>query len=111
VKRFAAGSVFGGAFFAQELLGSLGIDLPRQNSAHQHIYLSMMKAILLWERGRGASAPELERIWNVQNLAGIEERWRDEMLWLLVGFLSVLEVRCFFYYLKEEAGAGQKRLK
>jgi hypothetical protein len=41
----------------------------------------------------------------------VEERWRDNLLWLLSGVAQILELPCFYYHLREECGARQERVK
>ena len=45
-------------------------------------------------RSWAPSVEDLARRWGVGNLEGIEERWRDDVLWLLAGMSRVLDVRC-----------------
>ena len=56
-------------------------------------------------------AGELEREWGAAGLEGIEERWRDELLWLLSGLGQILDVRCFYAHLREECGADSDRVR
>ena len=53
----------------------------------------------------------MQRNFEVNNLAGIEERWRDDFLWLLAGIAKLLEVKCFYYHLREECNADSERIK
>ncbi|MEM9092978.1 MAG: hypothetical protein AAGC93_30160 [Cyanobacteria bacterium P01_F01_bin.53] len=54
---------------------------------------------------------QIERQYEVKGLEGIEERWRDELLWLLAGLSKLLEIRTFYYHLKEDCQADFKRVK
>jgi superfamily II DNA/RNA helicase len=106
---------------AAEIFGSLGITIltrqikgknqKEEISPFRQSYMALLRAILLWERARGVSAGELERVWHIENLCGLEESWRDEMLWLLAATLGLWEVRPFYYHLKEECRANEKRLR
>jgi helicase len=73
--------------------------------------MAILRAVILYELGRDASADELERCWDLTGLGGLEERWRDERLWLLSGLEKMLELRCFYFHLKEECGADQERIR
>jgi hypothetical protein len=42
---------------------------------------------------------------------GVEERWRDTVIWLVSGLLQLLDVRTFFFHLKQECGASAERVK
>jgi hypothetical protein len=59
----------------------------------------------------GRTVNDLERQYRISNLEGVEERWRDTMLWLLAGFANVLEVKVFYFHLKEDCNADQERIK
>ncbi len=104
---------------AVELAGSLNITIDNQStpadncafSAYKQAYLATFRAIILSERGQGLAFEEMQRKWNIDNLEGIEERWRDRNLWLLSGLPEMLDVRCFYYYLKEDCNAGQERVQ
>ena len=100
---------------AEELFGSLGIAPPPQTKpakewAHRTAYGALLNAIILYERGQGTTQEELGRQWRLANLAGIEERWRDDCLWLLSGLTQLLDLRCFFYHLKEACHADKERI-
>ena len=101
---------------ASEVLGSLGLQAPKNGKeaeewAHRIGYLAMFRSIVLWERSQGTRIEEVERRFGVKSLEGIEERWRDEMLWLLAGLAKLLDVRTFYYHLKENCAADFKRVK
>jgi len=101
---------------AIEILGSLGISSPKIGKqgdewARQRGYQATFQAIVLFERSMGRPIAELTRQYKVENLGGIEERWRDEMLWLLSGLSKILDIRTFFYHLKEECEANSDRVR
>jgi len=95
---------------ADELLGSLGIEADAVGCPRRFGYRSLFKAIVLLERANGVSANDLELRWGVTNLGGIEERWRDNMLWLLIALTEILDVTCFYYCLKESCEASENRI-
>ena len=99
-----------------ELLGSLGLQAPKAGKeaeewAHRAGYLAMFRSMVLWERSQGVRSEEVERQFGVQGLEGIEERWRDELLWLLSGVAKLLDIRTFYYHLKENCEADFRRVK
>lgn len=105
---------------AAELLGSLGLTRPgaRKRSdkteggwAHNAAHLALLRAVIIYERGAGTSVEDLTRRWSLPGLEGVEERWRDNLLWLLSGVAQILELPCFYYHLREECVAGQERVK
>jgi hypothetical protein len=101
---------------AAEVLGSLGVEprdrvSDRDEWARQRGYLATFNAIVLNERAMGRAIKDLERQYRISNLEGVEERWRDTMLWLLAGLANVLEVKVFYFHLKEDCNADQERIK
>lgn len=105
-----------GASRAEEVLGSLGVSPPdgRRDAgewARQRAYLGVFRSIILYERGLGTRIEDLQRRWRVKNLVGVEERWRDDMLWLLSGLAKILDLRCFYYHLREECDADPERVR
>lgn len=99
-----------------EVLGSLGITSDKAGHAsdkwaHQLGYLAMLRVLVLGLRSQGIPISEIERQYGVKNLGGIEERWRDDMLWKLSGLAKLLELRTFYYHLKEDCQASLERIK
>ena len=94
-----------------ELLGSIGIESSSDDHSRKQGYASTFRSIILFDRGRGISVSDIERRWKVENLAGVEEQWRDTMIWLANALSRVLETRCFFYHLKEHCNADTKRIR
>jgi helicase len=101
---------------AHEVLGSLGIQptAPTKDSdewARREANLAVLRATILHELSQGATADELERRWEFRGLSGTEERWRDELSWLLSGVAEVLDLRCFYFHLRQECDADPDRTK
>jgi superfamily II DNA/RNA helicase len=99
---------------AHQLLGSLGLGGEERltpEGARKAAYLALLRGVVLGERGNGVSEADLAERWGLVNLAGVEERWRDDHLWLLSGVREVLEVRCFYYHLKEACRTAPERLR
>lgn len=105
-----------GSSRAIEIMGSLGLQAPKAGKgkdewAHRMGYVAMLRVIVLWERSQGVRLEEVERRFSVQGLEGIEERWRDDQLWLLSGLAKLLDVRTFYYHLRESCQADFQRVK
>jgi len=98
-----------GASRAAELFGSLGIAADDDKSRRRS-YLSVFRAIVLHERGHGVSAADIERKWGIKNLAGVEEKWRDQDLWLLSTLAEIIDTRCFYFTLKDRCQADEERV-
>lgn len=101
---------------AAELLGSLGLSpgagtRDHDEWARREGYLATFRSIVLFERGHGRSVADLNRRFEIENLEGLEERWRDDLLWLLSGIAKLLEIRTFYYHLREECDADSERIK
>jgi hypothetical protein len=105
-----------GASRACEVIGSLG-TYPKEaahNSdewARKEAYSSVLHAVILYELGRGIPVSELERRWELKSLSGVEERWRDDLSWLLSGVAEMLDLRCFYFHLREGCDADPDRVK
>ncbi len=101
---------------AIEVLGSLGLTAEHKGAnseewARKAAYLAVFRSIILDERGNGTPIEELERRWGLRGLEGIEERWRDDRLWLLSGLAKILDLRCFYFHLREECAAESDRIE
>lgn len=97
---------------AEMLLGSLGIGGPGQSAddARAALYQSAFHSAVVLERARGTSIAEVEARWEVAGLEGVEERWRDTLIWLLAGLGRLCDIRCFLYHLKTECHTSDTRL-
>ena len=101
---------------AAEVLGSLGVTFEQTGQgadqwAHHLGYGAMLRAMVLGLRSQGIPIAQIERQYGIKNLEGIEERWRDDMLWKLSGLAKLLEIRTFYYHLKEDCQADMERVK
>lgn len=101
---------------ACELTGSLGLKLEssldaRDEKPRQRGYLCTWRAIVLWQRAHGVPSADVQRRWSLNNLEDVEERWRDQNLFLLGAMTSLLDVRCFYYHLKESCAANRERIE
>lgn len=103
---------------AEEVLGSLGLPFPekktpkqRKDWASKQAYLAVFRAVVLYTRAAGMPQTEAARRFGARNLDGIEERWRDEVLWLLSGLSKLLETKVFYYHLRQKCEADDARIK
>lgn len=100
---------------AAEVLGSLGVEptergVDRDEWSRARGVVATFHAIVLYERAMGRSVEDLTRQYEVANLEGLEERWRDTMIWLLAGLARVLDIKSFFFHLKEDCHAQPERI-
>jgi helicase len=106
-----------GASSAHEILGSLGVPAEgkaldaRKESARKLAYKATLHAAVMYERSQGASVDKIERSFTTSGLEGVEEKWRDELLWLLAGIARILDIKAFFFHLKETCNASPERIK
>ena len=102
-----------GACRADEVLGSLGAAQPglTAEQARRLGYESLARALILFERSRGCPPSEVEATWCVDELEGLEERWRDQQLWLLSGVARIFESRVFYAFLRNELEASDERVR
>lgn len=101
---------------AAEVLGSLGISPATKVAdveewSRQQGVLAVFRAIVLYERATGRSVQDLSRQFGIENLDGVEEKWRDTMLWLLGGVSQLLDVRSYYFHLCNECSASPERVK
>ena len=105
-----------GSSRAREVLGSLDVEIPNRtrdpdNWARKKAYTAAARSIIIHDRGLGTACQDIERQWGVSDVQDIEEKWRDEMLWLLSGIARLCELRCFFYHLIENCRAGSEQIR
>ena len=110
--------IYGNTVFSKsdELLGSLGLTEPfkpknREEAARKAGYLATMRAIILDDISKGIPFDDLERSWRIKGLGGVQESWRDNNLWLLSGQVKLLDLKCFYYHLRENCAADDDRIK
>lgn len=94
---------------ACELLGSLGMSVD-EKQARQAGYKAVANSIIIYERGLGRSITDLSRRWKCADLAAIEEKWRDQLIWLLGAYAGVLDRRVFYYHLEATLKASRQRI-
>lgn len=96
---------------AIELLGSLGVSVDGgEDASRRYAYQAMQRSIIMTELAEGRRVEDVARRWSTAQLDGVEERWRDSLLWLLAGFVEILDLKCFYHHLKEECQADQARV-
>ena len=102
---------------AHEILGSLGVAVKgktldaRREAARKAAYKATFQAIVMYERSMGMSTDTIERQFGIKNFGGVEEKWRDDLLWLFSGIARLLDIKTFFYHLKETCAASPERIK
>jgi hypothetical protein len=96
---------------ADELWGSLGLGTVALAVARKKAYIAMLSAAILEERSRGVLLEDLQRRWGLSGVEGVEESWRDTILWLLSGHIALFEVRGFYHHLRESCSATDEQVR
>jgi replicative superfamily II helicase len=103
---------------ANQVFGSLEVEPRTEKSsgerpewARRQAYKAMFRTLVIYERMQGKDPRELGRTYDAENLDGIEEQWRDTLMWLLAGLAKVLDIRSFYYHLQENCDASSQRVK
>jgi len=101
-----------GSSHADELFGSLGIARGKNaaESARKQGYMRMRAAAILWMRGRGALWMDISRQWGVEGANISEDEWIRNRSWLISGFAAILDIRCFYFHLREECEASDEKI-
>jgi len=102
----------------EELAGSLllrfeGTHQDKIKHYWQKGYKACFNAIILWERAEGRKVEDLERRFKIPKgkLNGLDEKLRDEALFPLNGLRHLLDVRCWYFHLKETLQADDARIE
>jgi len=99
---------------AEQVLGSLGVRLDSKRGMHEaawkYAYLAAMRAIVIYQLGSGQRSDDVARRWGINGLEGVQERWRDHLLWQLAGVAEILDIKCFYYCLRQDCGADDNRV-
>jgi hypothetical protein len=101
-----------GSIRADELFGSLGISRGKNasESDRKQGYMRMRASAILWMRGQGTSWPDIYRQWGVEGGDISEDEWIRNRSWLISGFAAILDIRCFYFHLREECGASDEKI-
>ena len=70
----------------------------------------MRNAVVLWMRGQGVSWLDITRRWGVEAGDVSEDEWVRSRSWLISGLAEAMDIRCFYFHLKEECGASDVRI-
>jgi hypothetical protein len=96
---------------ADQLCGSLGLTAASGDVARKRAYLAMLAAVVLTDHSAGIPMKIIERRWELSPVDGVEESWRDTLIWLLAGHAAILEIRNFYHHLREFCSATQEQVR
>ena len=85
------------------IMGSARISVPSKENRKIALQATFT-GMFLYELSRGHPSTVLDKYYSV-NTDEIQEKYRDNLIWLLFGLEKMMEVRCFYYHLKENCEA------
>ena len=92
----------------EELLGSARISALAAN-AEKTVYQCVYTAILLYDISRGKNQTQLSDYYGF-DVEEVQEKLRDNALWILSGIEKILEVRSFYFHLKNNCEAEVEQI-
>jgi len=100
-----------------QVFGSVGIHQQGKNGmlaekwAFRLAQQAIARSCLIFDMSKGAEIQLLERYWGFSGIEGVEEKWRDSLLWLLAGLSQLMDVRCFYFHLKDQCNASPEQIR
>jgi helicase len=97
---------------ADAVLGSLfpnGEERPTGDQAVKSAYLAAFRALVLNDLLHGRPPEDIATQYEISNLDGVQEQWRDSTQWLLMALMPCLDHKAYLHHLKKVHGAGEER--
>ena len=94
---------------SDELYGSASVVNDKSN-AEKHVYLCTYTAMMIYDLSMGFSYSRINEFYGV-DIEEIQEKLRDNAIWILCGFEQLLEVKSFYYHLKSNCNAGPEQIQ
>ena len=91
------------------LYGSARVD-GDSSEASKRVYQSTYSAMLLYDISHGYSSARLQQDYHI-DAEEIQEKLRDNAIWILCGMEQLLEVKSFYYHLKETCQAEYEQIQ
>lgn len=90
-----------------ELLGSASVTNDRSN-AEKYVYQCTYTAMMIYDLSKGMTYSQINDFYGA-DIEEIQERLRDNAIWILCGFEQLMEVKSFYFHLKNncDAESGQ----
>lgn len=92
----------------EALYGSARVD-GTPGEAKKKVYQATFLAMFIYDISRGFSRVRLDAYYKVDS-EELQERFRDNALWILSGLKRILRVKSFFYHLKENCHAEREQV-
>ena len=93
----------------EALYGSARVDSSSADS-RKRVYQATYTAMLIYDISRGLTQAQLDVFYKLDT-EEIQERIRDNALWILCGLEQLLEVKSFYYHLKENCHAEYEQIQ
>lgn len=87
----------------ESVWGSARVDYSAEDAKKQ-VIIRTYTAMLIYDMQRGISSSKIKEMYKV-NVDEIQEKIRDNAIWLLSGMEQIMTVRAFYYHLKENCKA------
>ena len=99
---------------AEEVIGSLGLQLKANGEygkvCRKYAYRATFRAIVINQLSNGIRPQDVSAQWGIRRLDGVQEQWRDHLLWQAAGIGECLDIKSFYYHLKENCDASDVRI-
>ncbi len=92
----------------EELMGSARIAPPNQN-AEKIVYQCVHTAMLLYDISCGKTISQLSDYYGI-DVEEVQEKLRDNALWILSGIEKIMEVRSFYFHLKTNCETDSEQI-
>lgn len=92
----------------ESVWGSARIDYS-SDDAKKQVLVRTYTAMFLYDMQRGLSASQMKESYGV-DVEEIQEKYRDNVIWLLSGMEQLLTIRSFYYHLKENCDADANQI-
>ena len=93
----------------EALYGSARVDSSSADG-RKRVYQATYAAMLIYDISRGLTQAQLDVFYKLDT-EEIQERIRDNALWILCGLEQLLEVKSFYYHLKENCHAEYDQIQ
>lgn len=91
------------------LWGSARIADYTVTEARKQVYVRTYIAMLIHDLSKGGAFTQMKDFYKT-DVEEIQEKIRDNAIWLLAGMERLMNVRSFFYHLKENCGCSSKQI-
>lgn len=92
----------------ESLWGSARTDYSSVDAKKQ-VYVRTYTAMLIYDLSKGIPVAQLKSFYKI-DVEELQEKLRDNAIWLLSGIERLTNVRCFYYHLKENCKATPEQI-